>query len=230
MIFAGIAKTTLLDFPGRLACVLFTSGCPYDCFYCHNRTAIDGSAVGVSPEQVLQFLKRRQGMLEGVVVSGGEPTLQKDLESFMENLKELGYAVKLDTNGCNPSVVRRSLEAGLLDYVALDIKAPWMRYQEICGKHADPRPVQETLEMLRFSTIGWEVRTTVAPTLGREDLMEIARQMPTVPTWRLNLYRIPEKYRPEETVRVLQAAASVTELQEWSLPLRLVQPNLLEVD
>ncbi len=230
MKFAGLVKTSLLDFPGRLSCVLFTDGCPYDCFYCHNRITINGDAAGIPVGQIQEFLEKRQGLLEGVVVSGGEPTIHRDLEDFISQVKAMGYAVKLDTNGCNPQAVTRLLEQGLLDYVALDVKAPWDRYQEICGSHADPLKVRDTMTVLQASTIMWEVRTTMAPTLGFEDLFAIAGQMPRIPAWRLNPYRIPEVYRPEDEIRIKAFCPSVQDLQEWTLRLKLMQPNMLAVE
>lgn len=271
MKLAGMVRTTLLDFPGKIACVLFTAGCSYNCFYCHNRIAlmgdaacgsidetnagavacahaggdapcafagqaqesaasdahVAGGAARASIAQAMEFLQKRRGLLEGVVVSGGEPTIHRDLDEFIEQIKKLGYVVKLDTCGCNPQVVARLLEQGTVDYVALDVKAPWKRYREICGDHAEPEVVRDTLSILEKSAIRWETRTTVAPTLDFEDLQEIAIQMPRVPAWRLNLYRIPEIYKPEDAWRVHAAAPSLADLRRWAIRLRLLQPNLL---
>ncbi len=236
MRLAGMVRTTLLDFPGRLACVLFTSGCPYSCFYCHNRIALTGGAAGVSAgtagvslSQAMDFLHKRRGLLDGVVVSGGEPTIHPELEEVIDGIKEMGYDVKLDTCGCNPSVVARLLKRRSVDYIALDVKAPWGRYREICGGRADPDAVQDTLSLLQEApAFHWEARTTVAPTLGLEDLQEIASQMPCVPTWRLNLYRIPENYLTEDSPRVNAPAPSLLDLQRWTPRLKLLQPNLLD--
>ena len=159
MRLAAIEKTTLLDFPGRVACTIFTQGCQYDCFYCHNRNLITvpGADAGtVSQEEVFAFLAQRKGLLEGVVVSGGEPTVHSDLPEFVARIKSLGYMVKLDTNGSSPTMVEGLVTSNLVDYVALDVKAPWNRYREICGKGADPLLVERTLRLLQQSDIDWE--------------------------------------------------------------------------
>ena len=132
MNIAGLLKTATIDFPHRLAAVVFTAGCNYDCSFCHNR-ALLGAAELMEDGEVLRFLEKRAGLLDGVVISGGEPTLQKDLAEFAGTLKGLGYDVKLDTNGSDPEAVGRLLDGGLVDYVAMDYKAPFSRYPEICG-------------------------------------------------------------------------------------------------
>ncbi len=227
MKLAGLVRTTLLDFPGKLACVVFTAGCPFNCFYCHNRIALNGDAVGPNEARVLDFISKRVGLLEGVVVSGGEPTIQSDLVPFLKRIKAFGYAVKLDTCGCRPQKVMELLDLRLVDYLALDVKAPWRRYREICGPNADADAVQATLDILVASEIGWECRTTVAPTLGAIDMLEIAMQMPTVPAWRLNVYRIPEVYLPEDEVRVHAYAPSEQDIKSWLPRLREKQPHVI---
>lgn len=207
MKFAGLQKTTLLDFPGRVACIVFTSGCPFDCFYCHNRETIDGR-LSVDPAPIRAFLEKRAGLLDGVVVTGGEPTVQADLPEFIRWLKRsLGYAVKLDTNGWRPDAVSALLAENLLDYVAIDYKAPAARYREICGPRADAAAVQETIRRVAASGVAYELRTTKAPTLGEADFAlmrsEIATQLGTPPRWRYNDYRIPEHYKPEDRARIL---------------------------
>ena len=171
MNIAGLLKTATIDFPHRLAAVVFTAGCNYDCGFCHNRgllTATDFEDNG----EVMRFLEKRAGLLDGVVISGGEPTLQKDLLGFARAVKELGYDVKLDTNGSNPGVVDGLLSGGLVDYVAMDYKAPLARYPEICGAQADG--FLETLGLLRASDAEWELRTTMIPQIGRDELRGMA--------------------------------------------------------
>ena len=172
---SGMVKTSLIDFPERIACVLFTQGCNWDCYYCHNRELIPrvpgiGGPAQIPTEQVLAFLRSRVDLLEGVVISGGEPTLHADLGDFIRSIRTLGFAVKLDTNGSNPSMIQRLLEEDLVDYIALDIKGPWEKYAEICGANADYRAVQKSLRLVRESRIGWELRTTECPSLTQTDL------------------------------------------------------------
>jgi pyruvate formate lyase activating enzyme len=227
MKIGGMVRSTLLDYPKKISCVLFASGCSYDCFYCHNRTLVQRREKLIDQKEIEQFLLRRKGLLEAVVISGGEPTVQPDLAETCAWIKKTGYAVKLDTNGCSPSVVERLVSDGLVDYVALDVKAPWARYREICGPLADPGPVRQTLGILSGTAIGWETRTTVCPTLGREDLEEIGRQMPPVPLWRLNRYRIPPVFEPEDRGRIHGSAPDAAAVQGWEERLRLLQPNLV---
>ncbi|MEG1993755.1 MAG: anaerobic ribonucleoside-triphosphate reductase activating protein, partial [Oscillospiraceae bacterium] len=128
MVFGGIQKVSTIDFPSVLSCVVFTKGCNLDCFYCHNRSIIENSAENISEEDVLSFLEKRKGLLDGVVVSGGEPTIQDDIGDFLSKVRSMGYKLKLDTNGQNPEKVKEILGGGLCDYVAVDIKASRQKY------------------------------------------------------------------------------------------------------
>ena len=184
MTVAGIVKSSLIDFPGLVSCVLFTPGCNYDCFYCQNRPLIGGPWTPLDQSELWDFLNRRVGQLDGVVVTGGEPTLQPDLTDFLEALKRLGYKVKLDTNGSSPDVVGKILGSGLADYFAVDYKAPAVRYGEICGGAADAADVLETIRLLKDRGADFEARTTVIPQLGEVDLIQMARELPEVPDGR----------------------------------------------
>jgi pyruvate formate lyase activating enzyme len=173
MRIAGLVGSSLIDFPDRIACVLFLQGCNWNCWYCHNPQLIPLDSDESDPytlETFREFLERRKGRLDGVVVTGGEPTIHHDLPKLLYMIKGMGYAVKLDTNGSNPQMVKAILEAGLVDYIAMDIKAPWGKYQEICGMNAQVEQVKQTLAQLKGCSIGWEVRTTVCPSLDDEDL------------------------------------------------------------
>ena len=237
MRIAGIQKTTLLDFPGRVACVVFTQGCRYDCYYCHNRTMVPGTKnefciqkpKSVPGTDLFSFLAGRVGLLQGVVVSGGEPTEHVDLPEFVDSIKRLGYLIKLDTNGSSPSVIDTLLVDKLVDYIALDVKAPWARYHEICGNHADPAMVEQTLDILQRSSIGWEVRTTVCPALDEHDMWKISHQIGQVPTWRWNPYRIPLQYKESDTNRVMAPYPSVETLRTWPTKLQLAQKNSIVI-
>ena len=134
MTIAGLQKMTLLDYPGKVACTVFLQGCNYRCPFCHNSGLLDGRGDDCIPEEeLLGFLKKRVGLLEGVCITGGEPTLQKDLPQLLEAIKALGFAVKLDTNGSRPAVLRDLVSRGLVDYVAMDIKNCPERYAETTG-------------------------------------------------------------------------------------------------
>ena len=125
MIFNGFQKMTLLDFPGKVACTLFTGGCNFRCPFCHNAVLVENPELAerISEEFILNFLKKRQGLLDGVCITGGEPLLQSDLSEFIAKVKEMGYAVKLDTNGSNPEKLIQLAENRLIDYVAMDVKS-----------------------------------------------------------------------------------------------------------
>jgi pyruvate formate lyase activating enzyme len=219
-------KTSTLDFPGKIAAVLFSPGCNWDCFYCHNRDLLHTGAERLGAGEVTAFLEKRRGLLEGVVLTGGEATLQGGLEKFVHYLKDLGYSVKLDTNGSRPGVVGGLLESGGLDYVALDYKAPWPRYREVCGCAADPEDVKETLSLLLASNVFFETRTTVIPQLREEDLAEMAKAIPPLPRFVLQDYRQPEVYKEEDRFRVLQKSRGLQFLQAAAESLRAYQPGV----
>ena len=159
----GLQKLTLLDFPGRVACTVFLGGCDLRCPFCHNAGLLDGSApVLMTDKELLDFLKKRQGLLDGVAITGGEPTLRPDLPELMENIRTLGYAVKLDTNGFHPAVLGDILRRGLADYVAMDIKNSPEKYAITVGvPDINITPITESLKLLKESGIAYELRTTV---------------------------------------------------------------------
>lgn len=160
----GLNKTTLLDYPGHVAATLFTGGCNMRCPFCHNRSLVlnPTSQPELSQQEIVTFLKKRQGILDGICITGGEPTLQPELEEFIRRVKELGYLVKLDTNGYRPEVLRHLMKEGLLDYVAMDIKSCREHYGIACGiPDLDLTPVEESIHLLMESQIPYEFRTTV---------------------------------------------------------------------
>jgi len=163
MHICGLNKLTLLDFPKLTACVIFTRGCNFRCPYCHNRSLIvpEEYPEEIPPDTVFSFLEKRKGVLEGVVISGGEPTLQNDLFEFIERVKSLGYKVKLDTNGTKPDVIKRLLDASLLDYIAMDVKNSIALYSTTSGAKLDVGNIIESAELIKTSNIDYEFRTTV---------------------------------------------------------------------
>ena len=225
MELSGIVKTSLIDFPGTIASVIFCQGCNYSCFYCHNRALLPKKRGTLKTDQVLSFLSARRGLVEGIVVSGGEPTQQDDLAAFITELREIGFTIKLDTNGSNPLMLANLLEMKLLDYVAMDIKAPWHRYVEICGSKAKPRFVEESLKQLTESTVLWEARTTLAPGISMGDLLGIARVLPHNTRWRLNLYKKPEVFDIHDQKRVNTPAANEKDITIWKGVLKDNNPN-----
>ena len=163
MIISGLQKMTLLDFPGKVACTVFLHGCNYRCPFCHNAELLEGQIEPLmSREEFLSFLKKRQGLLDGVCISGGEPTLSSGLKELIGDIKAMGYAVKLDTNGSRPAVLKELVEAGLVDYVAMDIKNCPARYAETCGlPRVDLAAIEESARFLMGGKVDFEFRTTV---------------------------------------------------------------------
>ncbi|MBE6772598.1 MAG: anaerobic ribonucleoside-triphosphate reductase activating protein [Ruminococcaceae bacterium] len=171
MNIAGLQKLTLLDYPGKTACTVFTPGCNFRCPFCHNALLVTHSPEElISEEEFFSFLSKRQGILDGICITGGEPTLQKDLIAFMEKIKAMGFLVKLDTNGAKPDILKEIIAKGLADYVAMDIKASPARYGEAVGiKDFDFSPVKESICILEESGIDHEFRTTVTDELHTEE-------------------------------------------------------------
>ena len=175
MIIQGLQKLTVLDFPGQVACIVFTAGCSFRCPFCHNATLVKAEGDNISEEEVLAYLKKRQGILDGVVITGGEPTIQKDLKAFIIKIKNLGYKVKLDTNGYHPEVLEDLLNDGLVDYVAMDIKASEQNYQKLCGVDVNTESIKKSISLLKESGIPHEFRTTAVGNLHTtDDFVKIA--------------------------------------------------------
>lgn len=184
MKYAGMVKQSLVDYPGEITTVLFTRGCNFRCPFCHNPDLLiknKNNSTELDIEEILPFLKERQGFLDAVVISGGEPTLHEGLTEDIKRIKELGYLVKLDTNGTNSFRLESLIRAGLLDYVAMDIKAPveYKRYQQTCGKLSsnDFFQIRNSINLLKnLPDVQVEFRTTVVPLLHTpQDIEEIAR-------------------------------------------------------
>jgi len=180
MVIGGIQPCSFSDYPGKVAAVLFTQGCNFRCPFCHNGSLLARKDAGVLKEKdAFDFLKRRIGQLGGVVISGGEPTEQPDLPDFVGRIKELGFPVKLDTNGSNPLMVEKLLSRELVDYIAMDIKAPLSKYDVLCGVKVDPGAICQTISLISASSVTHHFRTTlVEPLITEQDLEEIQSLVP----------------------------------------------------
>lgn len=174
---AGLQKMTLLDYPGKVACTVFLPGCNFRCPFCHNSGLLTDGGEQIPVEEFLAFLKKRQGLLDGVCITGGEPTLYPELPALLTQIKALGFAVKLDTNGSNPGVLKALVEAKLVDYVAMDIKNCRERYHATAGSnHIDMDAIEESMVFLMTGTLPYEFRTTVVKQLHcREDFQAMGR-------------------------------------------------------
>ena len=196
MLFSGIQPFTLLDFPGRIACIAFLPGCNFRCGYCYNSDfvlpeKIKCIASSFIPENIFfQFLEKRKKLLDGVVISGGEPTLSAGLESTIRQIREYGFQVKLDTNGSNPKILERLLIENLIDYVAMDIKAPLKRYSQVIASPIDTQNIEKSIQILLKSNIDYEFRSTLIPYLhSPEDIVDMAKMISGAPKYFLQNFK-----------------------------------------
>jgi len=188
----GLQKLSLVDYPHHTSVALFTIGCNMRCGYCHNPALVlpERFADTIPEEDILLFLESRVGLVEGVVISGGEPTMHADLPQFISRIKKLGFLVKLDTNGTNPTMVGDLLKRGMLDYVAMDIKASMARYQEVVARPVDTDAIKETVELIKASGIDHEFRTTLVKSqVSPADLDEIGQLIAGSPRFALQRFR-----------------------------------------
>ena len=159
---SGLLKFSMIDFPGSISAIVFTQGCNLHCAYCHNPELIPPAQDennAIPEEDILDYLSLRKKALDGLVITGGEPTLQPDLEQFVRKVKDMGYLVKLDTNGTNPAVLKRLIDDKLLDFIAMDIKAPFDKYEAICGK-TNLDAVKQSMSLIISSGVNYQFRTT----------------------------------------------------------------------
>lgn len=175
MKFGGLQKLTLLDYPEHVACTLFTVGCNFRCPFCHNNSLVTGNArEEYSQQEILDFLNKRKGVLEGVCITGGEPLLNAGLAEFIRRVKDLGYKVKLDTNGAFPDRLKQLVEAGLVDYVAMDVKNSQPMYSATVGCNVDLDAICRSVELLKSGAVDYEFRTTVTGTFHSAESIEQA--------------------------------------------------------
>ena len=192
----GFQKMTMLDYPGRVACTLFTAGCNFRCPFCHNAllvTEIDGAAT-YDIEEIFAYLEKRSGILDGVAITGGEPLMNRDIPDLLKRIKDLGYAVKLDTNGSYPELLKQLVEQKLVDYVAMDIKNSKEKYALTVGlPHLDLRPIEESVAFLLSGKVDFEFRTTVVKELHTEkDIAAIADWIAGAPRYFLQNFQPSE--------------------------------------
>jgi pyruvate formate lyase activating enzyme len=174
MRIGGLEKHSAIDYPGYLTAIVFTVGCNFRCPYCHNPELVDETAAEIPEAEVLAYLEKRQGLLEAVTITGGEPTMHADLPEFIKAVRALGYRVKLDSNGTNPARLRSIIAAGLVDYIAMDIKAPLPAYERTVARPVDPAKLAESIALIMESGVDYEFRTTVIKSLlPKEDFPAI---------------------------------------------------------
>lgn len=203
MEIGGFIPFSLQDYPGAVAAIVFTRGCNFRCPFCHNKGLIPLDSQGrryddEKEQHILKFLHRRKGYLNGIVVSGGEPTIQEGLVEFLDEVKSLGYLVKLDTNGSHPDILQKVIEKKLVDMVAMDIKAPWDKYRELSGIDVDVNRIKRSILVLETTRVPHIFRTTFVPgLLVEDDIKEIKSMLPSdathvVQPFMPNLYTAPD--------------------------------------
>jgi len=181
MRIGGLQKFSFCDYPGKLSAVIFTQGCNFKCPFCHNGSLLGsaGDSTCIETDSVLTFLESRKGKLDGVVITGGEPTIHRDLDKLIKDIRNLGFAVKLDTNGSNPDRVRSLITDGLIDFVAMDVKAPVSKYDILTGTRAPVESILQSIRLISESGLDHEFRTTfVKPLLSDMDIEELCKLIP----------------------------------------------------
>lgn len=194
MYFGGLQKTTLVDYPGKVAATVFTIGCNFRCPYCHNPELVlpelSEKQPKITEKEVLNFLKERRKLLEGLCITGGEPTIQSDLIDFIKKVKDLGFLIKLDTNGSCPDVLNSLIEQKLIDYVAMDVKAPKEKYEIFTQEETLIENVSKSIELLKQDRINYEFRTTLAPgILEEQDVLAIVDWIKLTPRYFLQRFK-----------------------------------------
>lgn len=180
MLIKGLQKTTLLDFPGKVACTVFTGGCNFRCPFCHNASLVTrlDDAPDISEQEVLSYLSKRKGILDGVCITGGEPLLQTDIIPFLQKIKDLGLLVKLDTNGSKSEVLEKIISMGLVDHIAMDIKNSFDKYAMTCGLDDIPQNIDKSIDLIMNCGIPYEFRTTVVKELhDPDDIRKMAERI-----------------------------------------------------
>lgn len=225
---SGLEKLSLVDYDGFTAATVFTSGCNFACPFCHNSSILrTGLAPLLNESEVLDYLKKRKGLLDAVCISGGEPTLQKNLPSFIETLKNMGYKIKLDSNGSAPNVLKTLIESGLIDYVAMDIKNSKENYPVTVGKNLDMTSIEKSVELLLSGKVDYEFRTTLVRELHDDaDMRDIGEWLKGAKRYYMQKFKDSEdclkrgfhpidEEKALEYKRLLESLISIVELRGY---------------
>ncbi|MBE9547368.1 MAG: anaerobic ribonucleoside-triphosphate reductase activating protein [Proteobacteria bacterium] len=180
MKIGGLQRVSLIDYPGKICAILFTQGCDFRCPYCHNPELVNPDLYEecIPEDEIFSFLERRRGKLDAVTITGGEPTVQPDLVEFARRVKKMGYLVKIDTNGSRPEVLKKLIDRKLVDYIAMDVKAPLEKYRKICKANVNYDNIRRSIKMIMDSGVEYEFRTTVVKSLlTGDDLQKIGNEI-----------------------------------------------------
>ncbi len=200
MLIGGLQKTSLIDYPDKLAAIIFTAGCNFRCGFCYNPELVTQiNKKNLIPEkEILDFLEKRRKVLDGAVITGGEPTMHKDLPKFIRRVRKMGYLVKLDTNGTNPKMLGGLIKDKLIDYIAMDIKGPLRGYGRVAGAKVDTKKIRESVRIIMESGLSYEFRSTILPALHKkQDLEQMAKLIKGAEKYYL------QKFRPEDKLNDL---------------------------
>lgn len=216
MKIGGLQRVSLIDYPGLICAVIFLQGCNFKCPYCHNPELVDPGLFRscIKESDLMEFLDLRKGKLDAVSITGGEPTIQNDLAAFIKEIKQKGYAVKLDTNGSRPEVIKSLIDEKLLDYIAMDVKAPLDKYKEIVKVQVDQDSIRESIKLILKAKIPYEFRTTIVQSqLEENDILKIGKLLTGagsyvlqkfVPTKTLDSRFLKEKSYPDEKLQSIK--------------------------
>ncbi len=202
MQIGGLQKLTLIDYPGEVACTVFLIGCNFRCPFCYSSELVLPEKIKNQPKilekDFFDFLKKRKRLLAGVVICGGEPTIYKELPDFIKKIKKLGYSIKLDTNGSNPKMLEKLISNKLVDYIAMDIKAPKEKYSQVVGAKVDIKKIQKSIDILKQGKVDYEFRSTIIPTLHtKEDVLKMAKWIQGAKRYFLQNFRSEKTIDPK---------------------------------
>lgn len=194
MDIGGLVKNSFVDYPNKMCCVVFTTNCNMNCWYCHNKHLLNGKTEKISDNEIFAFLDTHKQFLDAVTISGGEPTLQKDLIPFIKKVKEMGFLIKLDTNGTNYEILKFLVDNKYLDYVAMDIKAPLHKYNEVTNITKNQiDEIKKSIKFLMQNKVNYEFRTTICPNLTLKDIETICKTIKGAKNYSLQKYRSIKK-------------------------------------
>ncbi len=231
MQIGGLQKLSLIDYPGKLACTVFTIGCNFRCPFCYSGELVLPEKTKyqeiTSEKEFFDFLIERQGLLEGCVLCGGEPTINKDLPDFLKKIKKLGFLIKIDTNGSNPEILKKLIKDNLIDYIALDIKAPKEKY-EFYSSSKLLESVEKSIALLKKNKVAYEFRTTIAPGLNRYDFLAISNWIGEDPSKKLEKksnYYLQEFYSEKEIIEPKMLMFPVLKREEVKEVVKEIKPR-----
>lgn len=215
MKIGGLDRCSFIDYPGKMSAIVFTVGCNFRCPYCHNPELVDETADLIPEAIVLDFLERRKNLLDAVTITGGEPTMHDDLPRFLRKVKRLGYLVKLDSNGTNPDMLKKIFAEELADYIAMDIKTPLYKYEQVVGRPVSEQALRRSIALIKESGIPYEFRTTVVKSLlSPEDLRGIGADIRGAKTYYLQKFTPTKTLNPAFIRKTTYSDEEFREMQE----------------